>query len=61
MMVHRRVGGLENETTSARFICTVHRRVGGLEKTPKMLGSLPCVHRRVGGLEILHSSSSSAL
>ena len=50
--VHRRIGGLEMETSRPGDLETVHRRIGGLEKF-HAVRFFPCiVHRRIGGLEI---------
>ena len=54
VLVHCRVGSLENVAKFSPQHTRVHCRVGSLEIGRRLKGETRCVHCRVGSLEIKH-------
>ncbi len=52
ILVHCRIGSLENETACGRCGCGVHCRIGSLEISHEQRLLLLNVHCRIGSLEI---------
>ena len=56
ILVHCRVGSLENSRHQIRYLVLVHCRVGSLETGTKINDKKVSVHCRVGSLEMVITS-----
>ena len=52
MVIHRHIGGLENDFSCVYNVHFIHRHIGGLETENYRHEVAYAIHRHIGGLEI---------